>query len=143
MTQPSKLEICQAVLRRSATIFVHLDPRKPGCAAPDNLSRQAQLVLQVGYNMPIPIEHLEVDHAGIRGLFSFRGVKEFCNVPWSCVFAIVGEDAQGCVFGDDVPHEVAQQLLQRSARSQAWVPEKPGKVVDLSTYRKSKKGVRA
>lgn len=109
MMQPSKLDVARALLLRGS-MFIHLDPRKPGVLVPSRLRSQAQVVLQVGVDMPVPIPDLRVDAEGIFGTLSFRGIGFTCFVPWAAVFALVGEDAKGMVYGEDMPEEIAKQL---------------------------------
>jgi len=69
--------------------------------------RQPQLVLQVGLNMPVPIPDLRVDEEGMSCTLSFNRSPFFCVVPWSSVYAMVGDDGRGMVWPEDVPPEVA------------------------------------
>src|SRR3954471_12175868 len=57
---PPKKEVALALLEGSS-LFVHLDPRRPGVLVPKGFTGQHQLVLQVGLNMAIPIPDLKVD----------------------------------------------------------------------------------
>jgi stringent starvation protein B len=109
MKNPSKLDVARAIILRSS-LFVHLDPRKPGVLVPARLRSQPQVVLQIGLDMPVPITDLRVDGEGIFGTLSFRGVGFTCFVPWGAVFALVGEDKKGFVYGEDMPAEIAKQL---------------------------------
>jgi hypothetical protein len=106
--QPGKREVTLAILD-SGSLFIHLDPRRPGVRAPSWLASQSQLVLQVGRHMAIPIPDLVVDEQGIRATLSFRRVPFLCVVPWGSIYALVGEDGRGGVWAEDVPAEVAQQ----------------------------------
>jgi stringent starvation protein B len=108
---PPKKEVALALLERSNDrgIYVHLDPRRPGVTVPPWFKKQPQLVLQIGLNMAIPIPDLRLDDDGMRCTLSFSGSPFYCVVPWSVVFAIVGDDARGMVWPDDVPVEVSRQ----------------------------------
>ena len=70
----------------------------PACSSQRGLRLQAQVVLQVGLDMPVPIPDLRVDEEGVFGTLSFKGVPFTCFVPWGAVFALVGEDAKGMVW---------------------------------------------
>jgi stringent starvation protein B len=72
-------------------------------------------VLQVGLDMPVPIPDLRVDEEGVFGTLSFKGVPFGCTVPWSAVFALVGDDGKGMIWSAEMPHEVAGEL-ERDAR---------------------------
>ncbi len=113
---PPKKEVALALLERSS-IYVHLDPRPEAVAVPNWFKKQPQLVLQVGLNMPVPIPDLRVDDDGMSCTLSFNRAPFFCVVPWSSVFAMVGEDGRGMVWPDDVPAEVARQAQVRPVES--------------------------
>jgi hypothetical protein len=109
---PPKKEVALALLERSS-ILVHLDPRLEPVAVPAWFKKQPQLVLQVGLNMPVPIPDLRLDDDGMSCTLSFNRAPFFCVVPWSSVFAMVGEDGRGMVWPDDVPADVARQAHVR------------------------------
>ena len=110
---PPKKEVGLALLERSS-VYVHLDPRLDNVVVPVWFKKQAQLVLQVGMNMPVPIPDLRFDDDGMSCTLSFNRAPFFCVVPWaSGVFAMVGEDGRGMVWPDDVPPEVARQAQGR------------------------------
>jgi stringent starvation protein B len=114
---PAKKDVSRALLLRGS-VFIHLDPRKSGVLVPARLRSQAQVVLQIGLDMPVPIPDLRVDEEGVFGTLSFKGVPFTCFVPWSAVFALVGEDGKGMVWSTEMPAEVAGEL-QREARRHA------------------------
>jgi len=116
---PPKKEVALALLERSNDrgIYVHLDPRRAGVVVPPWLKKQPQLVLQIGLNMAIPIPDLRLDDEGMSCTLSFNRSPFFCVVPWSSVFAIVGDDAKGMVWPDDVPVEIARQAQVRAVES--------------------------
>jgi len=113
---PPKKEVALALLERSS-ILVHLDPRLEPVAVPAWFKKQPQLVLQVGLNMPVPIPDLRLDDDGMSCTLSFNRTPFFCVVPWSSVFAMVGEDGRGMVWPDDVPADVARQAQVRPVES--------------------------
>ena len=125
---PPKKEVMLALLERSS-VFVHLDPRRDDVRVPPWFKKQAQLVLQVGLNMAVPIPDLSVDDDSVSCTLSFSRSPHFCYVPWSAVFALVGDDSRGMVWPNDIPPEVAAQGEKRKrdvgkARLQA-VPNEP------------------
>jgi stringent starvation protein B len=124
---PPKKEVALALLERSS-ILVHLDPRLDPVAVPAWFKKQPQLVLQVGLNMPVPIPDLRLDDDGMSCTLSFNRAPFFCVVPWSSVFAMVGEDGRGMVWPDDVPADVARQAQVRpveSAPRKEAAPQRP------------------
>ena len=118
---PPKKEVALALLERSNDrgIFVHLDPRHADVVVPPWFKKQPQLVLQIGLNMPVPIPDLRLDDQGMSCTLSFNRSPFYCAVPWSSVFAMVGEDGRGMVWPDDVPVEVPlSRQNQQGAASQ-------------------------
>jgi hypothetical protein len=122
---PPKKEVALALLEGSS-LFVHLDPRRPGVLVPKWFTGQAQLVLQVGLNMAIPIPDLKVDEIGVSCTLSFNRAGFWCRLPWSAIYALVGEDGRGMVWPEDVPQEVATQM-QKSPQSPQAGKAAPGK----------------
>lgn len=114
---PSKREFALSLLEECPSVFVHLDARREGVFVPSQFQKQAQLILQVGYRMPVPIPDLEVDENGIHCTLSFGGRAQFCRMPWSAVFALVGENRRALVWPQDVPPEVVAQ--QNASRTRA------------------------
>lgn len=105
---PPKKDVALALLER-ASVFVHLDPRSDAVLVPAWLKKQAQLVLQVGLNMAVKIPDLDVGEDSVSCTLSFSRRPCFCQVPWSAVYALVGEDGRGMVWPEDIPPEVAAQ----------------------------------
>jgi stringent starvation protein B len=114
---PPKKHVALALLEHSS-VFIHLDPRNERVHVPAWFKRQAQLVLQIGLNMPIPIPDLNLDDEGISCTLSFNRSPHYCRLPWASVFALVGEDGRGMVWPDDVPAEVAAQGRKQQAEQQ-------------------------
>jgi stringent starvation protein B len=105
---PPKKEVALALLERSK-VHIHLDPRREGVTVPPQFRTQPQLMLQIGLNMPIPIPDLRLDDEGMSCTLSFSRHPFYCVLPWSSVFAMVGDDGRGMVWPDDIPPD-----LQRS-----------------------------
>ena len=122
---PPKKEVALALLEGSS-LFVHLDPRRPGVLVPKWFTGQPQLVLQVGLSMAIPIPDLKVDEVGVSCTLSFNRAGFWCRLPWSAIYALVGEDGRGMVWPEDVPQEVTAQM-QKSQQSPQAVKAAPGK----------------
>jgi stringent starvation protein B len=130
---PPKKEVALALLERSNDkgIYVHLDPRQAAVVVPPWFKKQPQLVLQIGLNMAIPIPDLRLDDEGMSCTLSFNRSPFFCVVPWTSVFAIVGDDARGMVWPDDVPAEIARHASSPQQQAAQPAPvravEGPGK----------------
>lgn len=97
------------MLLQGPSMFIHLDPRRKNVVVPQQFTGQAQLVLQVGLNMAIPIPDLDIDEEGISCTLSFNHRPFWCRMPWSAVYALVGEDGRGMIWPQSVPPELAVQ----------------------------------
>jgi hypothetical protein len=134
ITLPPKKDVARALLLRG-NVFVHLDPRRPGVTVPTWLQTQPQLVLQVGLDMPIPIPDLRVDDAGVYGTLSFQRAPFTCTVPWSAVFALVGDDNKGMVWPDDLPQEIVHEIDREHDRKKGAARERREREATGSTRR--------
>jgi stringent starvation protein B len=113
MTQllPPKKEVALALLERS-NVDVYLDPRAKGVVVPPQFRKEPRLILKIGLNMPVPIPDLRLDEESMSCTLSFNRSPFYCVVPWSSVFAMVGEDGRGMVWPDDVPQELAVKVVE-------------------------------
>ena len=118
MTQllPPKKEVALALLERS-NVDVYLDPRARGVVVPPQFRKEPRLILKIGLNMPVPIPDLRLDEESMSCTLSFNRSPFYCVVPWSSVFAMVGEDGRGMVWPDDVPQELAVKMVEPGAPS--------------------------
>jgi len=112
-------------LLQGPSVFIHLDPRKPEVVVPPYFKKQPQLVLQVGLNMAIQIPDLKVDDEGVTCTLSFNRRPFWCRLPWTAIYALVGEaldgeDMKGMLWPDDVPAEIA---AQREGKGQPAGPQ--------------------
>ena len=119
---PRKKDVAMALLQ-GPSIFIHLDPRKPEVLVPAYFKKQPQLVLQVGLNMAIQIPDLKVDDEGVTCTLSFNRRPFWCSLPWTAIYALVGEalegeDMKGMLWPDDVPAEIAAQRDSKSPQAQ-------------------------
>jgi hypothetical protein len=113
----SKKQVALAILEKGK-LYIHLDPRRPGVAVPEHLTRQPQLVLLVARGgTPIPIEDLVVDDDGIRATLSFKRTPFACVIPWPAVFALVNDSQMGRVFEEDVPADLPRPPAHQEACS--------------------------
>lgn len=122
--KPNKKKICEDLLA-GPWVFVHLDPRREGVIVPQWFKNQPQLVLQLGLNMAIPIPDLELGDDAITCTLSFSRQRHFCRLPWSAIYALLGDDARGTVWPDDVPPEVAAQSPARKPQPKLAPAEAP------------------
>jgi stringent starvation protein B len=110
---PPKKDLALALLQESS-VFIHLDPRKPEVIVPPYFKKQPQLVLQVGLNMAVNIPDLTVDDEGVSCTLSFNRTPFWCRLPWTAVYALVGEDHQGMIWPDEVPPEVSAAQREKA-----------------------------
>ncbi len=106
---PPKKEVALALLE-GPSMFVHLDPRRAGVLMPQRFRDKPQLVLQIGLNMFVPIPDLKVDDEGVTCTLSFDRAPFWCRMPWSAIYALVGEDGRGMMWPNDIPPEVVAQM---------------------------------
>lgn len=124
---PNKKDVAVALLQSSASVFIHLDPRRERVAVPPQFRRQAHLILEIGLNMPVPIHDLEVDDDGISCTLSFNRTPQWCRMPWPSVFAIVGQDQRGMVWPEDVPQDSQFRFTQAPADAEQPKPKAKAK----------------
>ena len=112
---PPKLDVARYLLAQGS-LFVHLDPRADTAVVPQWYSSEPQLVLQIGFDMPVPIRALEVDADGIYGTLSFNRSPFTCTVQWDAVFALAGDDGRGMVWPDSMPEEISEEIEREAGR---------------------------
>lgn len=119
---PAKIEVARYLLAQG-NLFVHLDPRMDGVVVPQWYRTEPQLVLQIGFDMPVPIPDLQVDPEGIYGTLSFNRSPFTCNVQWDAVFALAGDDGRGMVWPDSMPEEISEEIEREAGREPPPVVE--------------------
>lgn len=117
---PPKPEVALALLQTAMSVYVHLDPRPDDVRVPAWFKKQPQLVLQVGLNMAVPIPDLDVGNEALTCTLSFNRKPEYCWIPWSAIYGLVGDDGRGMIWPDSVPAEVAAAAEGRATKA----PEK-------------------
>jgi len=123
---PPKLDVARYLLAQGS-LFVHLDPRMEGVIVPQWYRAEPQLVLQVGFDMPVPIPDLQVDADGIYGTLSFNRSPFTCHVHWDSVFALAGDDGRGMVWPESMPEEISREIEREAGREPppSLVEERP------------------
>jgi stringent starvation protein B len=119
---PPKLDVARYLLAQGS-LFVHLDPRMDTAIVPEWYCSEPQLVLQIGFDMPVPIPDLQVDTDGIYGTLSFNRSPFTCHVEWEAVFALAGDDGRGMVWPDSIPHEITEEIEREAGREPPPVVE--------------------
>lgn len=118
MSNPPKKEVFDHLLS-GPSVFVHLDPRRAGVVVPQWFKNKPTLVLQVGLNMAVAIPDLKSDLVGVACTLSFNREPYYCRLPWTAIFALIGEDQRGMVWAEDVPAEVHAQYGVKPAPAPA------------------------
>jgi len=126
---PPKKDVLLALLEQSSA-RVHLDPRPADVRVPSWFKKQPQLILEIGLNLPVPIRDLEVTDEGVSCTLSFNRTPHFCLVPWSAVYALVGENGRGMVWPDDIPPEVT--VSQQQKKGSTGAAAHPGRSMPAS-----------
>jgi stringent starvation protein B len=119
---PSKVAVVRYLLDQGS-VFVHLDPRLDAVVVPAWYRSEPQLVLQIGFDMPVPIPDLQIDSDGVYGTLSFNRSPFTCCVPWEAVFALAGEDGRGMVWPDSMPEEISREIEREAGRQPPPVVE--------------------
>jgi len=104
-------------LLAGAHAFIQVDGRAEGVELPEHLKTDPAVVLQLGYQLAVPIVDLTVDDAGVSATLSFRRTPFHCKIPWPAIYGMAGADGRGMLFPDDVPPDLEE------ARTAARPPE--------------------
>ena len=103
---PDTRKTVEALLERGP-VLVHVDARRAEVSVPARFRDDASLVLRFGYSLSPPITDLSVDDEAIGGTLTFGGVPFRVVLPWTGVYAAMGEGEQrGTVWPEDVPEDV-------------------------------------
>lgn len=139
---PDKQDVARGLLLRG-DLFIHLDPRVPGVVVPLQFRQRFQLVLQVGFDMPVPIPDLRVDDAGISGTLSFGRAPFTCMVPWDAVYLLSDSTGRAMIWPDSVPDELREEVEREMGKREpkglrvldggrrSTIPPPPEEGVDL------------
>lgn len=141
--QPSKHIVAQYILSRGY-LYLHLDPRKMNVVVPAWFKHQADLCLEIGTNMPIPIPDLVVDEVGIHATLSFARSPFVCFIPWTAVFALMDDVGRGQAYESDIPPEVKAQIQADDTTEITITPAyEPSRVTSRPVQPRSKAQTRA
>ncbi len=109
---------------RTSSAYLQIDARAEGVQLPDYLMGERSVVLQLGYNMSVPILDLVVDDAGIRATLSFRRQPFACVVPWRAIYGI-SDGKERAVFPEDAPPDLLDERPGGETRTPPAVPTTP------------------
>lgn len=112
---PPKREVALALVQTATSVFIHLDPRAADVLVPSWFKSQPELVLQVGLGLVPPIVDLDIGAEALSATLSFNRRPEFCRIPWSAIWGLVGDDGRGMIWPESVPPEVAARAPGRAS----------------------------
>jgi hypothetical protein len=110
---PPKRDVALALVQTATSVFIHLDPRSEAVLVPSWFKNQPELVLQVGLGLVPPIVDLDIGAEALSATLSFNRRPEFCKIPWSAIWGLVGDDGRGMIWPESVPPEVAARAPGR------------------------------
>lgn len=110
---PPKRDVALALVQTATSVFIHLDPRSEAVVVPSWFKNQPELVLQVGLSLVPPIVDLDIGADALSATLSFNRRPEFCKIPWSAIWGLVGDDGRGMIWPESVPPEVAARAPGR------------------------------
>lgn len=91
------------MLSEHAVVGVHFAGMKEDVRLPKQV-RKISVLLEYGWDMPIPIPDLMFDATGIFATLSFGGSPFKTFVPWDAVFAITDKaTGRGIVWPSEIP----------------------------------------
>lgn len=102
---PPKRDVLSFLLEEG-WVYLHLDPRIEGVLVPDHLRSQPSLILQIGYDMPVPVSDLDLSEQTLRATLSFSHMPFCCSLPWKAIFAMVAQDGRALLWPSDLPEEI-------------------------------------
>lgn len=96
-----KSDILEGLLGDYAVVQVWLDSHDPEAVVlPNKLMKQDAVVLELGLNLPVPINDLYVGDGGFRATLSFDHRPFEVTVLWDAVYMFSVKGEGGVVFDD-------------------------------------------
>jgi stringent starvation protein B len=133
-----KHNTARVLLVTQASFMVHfaqVDTEEHRLVIPRHLWMNDSVVFEIGNDLPTPIPDLEMNDLGFTATLSFRGKPFRCSVPWEAVYAIVGKDMRGRVWGEDMPPTVKDTIKRdMEARTAKRVSRFPRETLPDDSY---------
>ena len=103
-------ELLQVLLQNCPSVFVNLDRGAPGVVLPDGLPPGPQIVLELVYDMPLPIPNLRLEDDAIRATLSFGRTPFEVTIPWGALLDVAPFDNRLHIkfAPPEAPEEVAE-----------------------------------
>ncbi len=113
-------------------VLLHLNPRHADVIVPAEWKKKAGMMLHVGYDLPVPIQHLSVSDEGVIGVFSFNRQPFSCRIPWAAVYGIVGDSSQRFqMWSDAVSADLVQELQTQKQQAALAKQVRPQSQTDV------------
>lgn len=122
MNRSAKMDIIGQMLE-DGHLFLHVNTSTPGVVLPANVSGKPNCILQVGYDMPVPIPDLLVTENEIFATLSFSGKGFHCNIPADAIFAVVNEAGKGMFFSELEANRKLIEFLSAEPKADVFVPQ--------------------
>lgn len=126
-----KHKIIEALLS-TGSVFIAIDPTRGGVAGlPRDLAKKDHVVLQVGYNLPLPIPDLSIRPVYFSGTLSFGGKPHEVVVQWSAAYSAWDE------YGTVVQwHDLPTAAKGLAPAPVAEAPKPKSNVVSFADYKR-------
>lgn len=109
----AKQKLLATMLAEYPVVRIFVDARAVNVNVPRNFKRDANLPLDLGYNLPIPIPDLELLERGIFATLSFAGERFRCFIPWEHTRAFVDKaSGRGVSWYQSPPEEKKRSHLR-------------------------------
>ena len=119
----NKPHFIQSLLNEYGLISLYIDARRENVIVPEHLKNTAQLILDIGYNLVVPIPDLTVSEQGIASTLSFNRQLFTCFIPWDSLFAVRVEEqywGQVIMWKDNVPVGIDKVTDKASKKAVPW-----------------------
>jgi len=113
--KPTKQQVFEYI-RSKGSVRVVLDPRLDGVVVPQQFRKDPTLTLQFGDSLKPPLQDFDVTEGAVSARLTFKGVPEYCVVPWRAVYFVGDTLGRGIVWDEDVPREMRTKPKPRTER---------------------------
>lgn len=109
-TSIEKRNALEQLWSAGARFCVHINTAVPDVVLPQHLMRDAEVMLELDRDMPIPIHGFGTYAWGWEATLSFARQPSLVKLPWSSVWAIRLSSAdRGMLWAADAPADLATQ----------------------------------
>jgi len=115
------------LLRTHHSVFVHVNSKAEGVVLPTALMGRPQVALQLGLNLAVPVDDLQIDHRGWSATLSFNRLPSLCVVAWPAVFLMAGDSGTGGFWPQDCPPDAVVDRVGDIEEARGVTPSAPEK----------------